>query len=106
MNKEISVEQAREKFIIKLWQVLDYWEKVPGKTKREAMEGFMHTFLASGLDGCGLDLPPMEVKPIVSDEDKRYFIENEESYFPTEDIAGGLHEVMFSIGRKYGYKKD
>lgn len=105
-NCKFTRDEAREKFILKLWRCVDWWDKETRVTsKRELLEGLMHTFLASGLDGCGIDVPPMELVPIVPKEDEKYYEENGEKCFPSEDIGGSLHEIMFSIGRKHGYVK-
>lgn len=98
--------EARELFIKAMWEALEYWDKLPNKSKREALEGLMHTFLATGIDGCGATIPAMELKPIVSDEDVQYHRKNGQRWFPSEDIGGGLHEIMYVIGREYNFVKD
>ena len=103
MEHEMSVKEAQEKLLLQLWDILDYWEKLEGKTKREAMEGMLFTFLASGFDGSGLNVPPMKIIPIVPKEDQKYHIENHQKYFPTKDIGGGLHELVYRVGKKHGY---
>lgn len=57
-------------------------------------------------------LPGFIVAPFPHEEDKDYMISQGEDYFPSNDaekingdIAGGLHELFYSVGKKHGYKK-
>lgn len=114
--KELSVDEAREKFLIKMWQLIDYWDKTPDSItdgfggfikqgQRERLEGLMHSVLASGFDGAGLDLPPMEIKPILPLGDVEYHKANGENWFPTVDIGGDLHSELFTVGKKHNFIK-
>ena len=126
--KQLTVEEARERFIVHLWHLVDYWSNlepisrgnpeygIPDteNTPRRRLQGLMHSFLASGLDGASLGLPAMEIKPLVSKEDIEFYKTHEEDprfpiprqwFPPGEDIGGNLHELMYSIGRKHGFVK-
>lgn len=50
----------RHQFLKKLDGVVDYWDKLPGKTTRERIEGAVATVL-SELDGGNIDLPPFNI---------------------------------------------
>lgn len=124
--KQLTVEEARERFIVHLWHLVEYWGNLPDtytnpltekkeqQTVRHRLQGLMHSFLASGLDGASLGLPAMEIKPLVSKEDIEFYKTHEEDprfpiprqwFPPGEDIGGNLHELMYSIGRKHGFVK-
>lgn len=123
--RELTVDEAREKFLITLWNAVEYWDKSDGcvtlnddgtqgykkHTSRDKLEGLLHTILASGLDGCSIGTPSMKIVPIVSNEDIKFYKTNKDSWFPKqwypqEDIGGSLHEIMYPVGRKHGFVKD
>lgn len=115
--RQLTVDEARERFIVHLWQLVDYWDTLKTvRSQRERLSGLLHSFLASGLDGASLGLPAMEIKPLVSKDDIEFYKTHvddprfpalDRQWFPPgEDIGGALHELMYSIGRKHGFVKD
>ena len=115
--RKLTVDEAREKFILTLWHLVDYWDKTPDQVvdgfggyikqgQRERLEGLMHSILAS-IDGNTLSMPGMELRPIVPKTDIDYHKEWGDNWFPPKvDIGGSLHEIMYPIGKKYGFVKE
>ena len=126
--RELTVEEAQEAWLVMMWGLVDYWDKLeditPGQpqygapeirnTQRHRLEGLLHSFLASGIDGCGLSTPAMELKPIVSEESIEFHkTQNNDPnfmlpihWFPPGKDIGGLHSLMYKVGRKHGFVKD
>lgn len=103
-SRKLTVEEAQEKLLVKLWECVDYWDNQPNVSQRHRLEGLLHTILASGIDGCGIDVPTMEIRPIVSKEDIKYLKKNEENWWPAKTDIGGLHELMYPVARKHKFK--
>lgn len=110
--QEKTTGQVQREFIEYLWNMIDYWENNPDrKTTKEKMSGLVFTILAA-LYGCDA-LPGFIVAPCPHENDKEYFIEQGENYYPYNDtsivkgdIAGNLHEVFYPLGRSLGYFDD
>lgn len=108
--RELTVDEAREELIVHFWELVNYWDKVDGEhnqTQKQRMSGLLHSILCT-LDGCTGAMPGFEIKPIVPKSDVS-FIKSlptddifSRNWFPAKtDIGGGLHEIMYSIGRKH-----
>lgn len=99
MSTEYTEEEVREKFLKSVWSNLNYWKNESrAKTIDEKMEGFAFSFLAM-LDGENGVMPKFIVAPNPNPEDKKYYIQEGENYFPENylpnvksDISGCLHE--------------
>jgi len=48
-----SVEKQRTKFLNYLWELVDYWHEVEGRSEKEKLEGLVHSILTS-IDGFDL----------------------------------------------------
>lgn len=99
MSKEYTKEEVRQKFLELVWNCIDCWYHLPGKTCLDRMEGLAFGMLVI-LDG-GTSLPGFIVAPSPHPEDKEYLKDQGENWFPENheslincDIAGGLHEVF------------
>jgi len=93
--REYTTDEVREKLIKHFWGILEYWEK-ESRTQdtRGKMEGFLHSMLAT-LDGCSIGVPGFQLIPCVDPSDKEFHIKFGENWYnDTEDIGGGLHEIM------------
>lgn len=96
MCKPITEQEAKEKFIEHMSNLIDYWEKEDrAPTSRKKLEGLMFSILST-LDGEDTELPGYHLIPLTSSmEDKQYFEEQGENYYPGGiDIAGNLHELF------------
>ncbi len=98
--RQYTEDEIRGKFLRQCWDYIDYWEKQPGKTKREAMEGLVFSLLVI-LDGGTMNLPGFVVAPNPHETDKAYLRDRGENWYPTApkggvDIAGCLHELFHS----------
>jgi hypothetical protein len=95
MTHEYTPEEVRERFIESVRSIVDYWEHVPNPYgTRESGVAFS---ILSMLDGCNGGLPGFVVAPAPHPDDKQYYIDHGENYYPEApevkcDIAGGLHE--------------
>lgn len=96
-------DEAREELILHFWSLVEYWEKESRQPNpREKLEGLLHSILVT-LDGGSGMMPGFSVSAMVPPADIKYHKENDSKYFPPdEDLAGGLHEIMYSVGRKHG----
>jgi hypothetical protein len=80
-NAGSTHERLKNEFVEQVYNIIDYWHDLPGKTILERIEGAIFSTLVI-FDGESGGLPPFAVRPI--DEDG-----NEGA-----DIAGYLHEVF------------
>ena len=102
--REYTRDEIKKMFVTKMWQTLEYCLKDERmKTSQHKLEVFMHSTLAT-LDGCGIDLPAFIIAPLSTEEDKQFYISEGENFYPINDqekikcdIAGGLHEIMYSL---------
>ena len=63
MSKEYTTEEVREKFLNKLWTIVDFWNDLDtSKTTRERISGAVFSILAE-IDGCGGDIPSFILAP-------------------------------------------
>lgn len=110
-SREITREELREHFIRHVWSLINYWDNV-NDTSYEKLNGLVHSLLAT-IDGSGSELPAFVLAPLSTEEDKQWLIDDGKNYYPTRnadavkcDIAGGLHEILYSVGRKTGLYKE
>ena len=97
MSRAYTKKEIQEQFLESIRNLVDYWEmESRAKTSREKLEGLAFSVLTL-LDGEHGDMPAFEVKAIGTEEDIKYFKENDENYYPvdSEDIAGALHEGFY-----------
>ena len=99
--REYTEDEVRDMFMGHIRMLINYWDKETRKpTRREALEGFAHSFLVL-LDG-GSALPGFIVAPRPHADDKKFHQENGENWFPENhesnvkcDIGGYLHELLY-----------
>ena len=100
--RQYTEEEVREKLLTHIWAMIDYWTQVKqshNKSTREVVAGAMFSVLAT-LDGGSAELPAFIVAPCPHPEDKEYYQQNGENWFPenhTVDVQcdlGPLHETF------------
>lgn len=96
MSREKTAVEVQQGFLEHIWDLIEYWEKENrAETSRDKLEGLAHSILAM-LDGCSMGLPGFAVIPNPHPDDKRYYIENEEDWYPDNvDIGGDLASLLF-----------
>ena len=110
MSKQFTPKEVRKKFLKQVWKLVQYWNNFPNKTTEERLSGLAFSILAM-LDGCStldmlnqdfLGLPAFIVVPDPSPDDKKYFINIGENYYPENyfnpvscNISGSLHEKFY-----------
>lgn len=105
--RELTVEEARTRFLDHVWAMVDYWEKESRTPSlRKKMEGLAFSMLVM-LDGNSGDLPSFIVAPRGTKDDQKFLKSIGEDWWPyvpkdvekkiTGDIAGGLHDEFFKL---------
>lgn len=99
MPREKTKVEVQQDFIDRIWYLIEYWEKESrAKTSRDKLEGLAHSILNT-LDGCSM-LPGFAVIPNPHPDDKQYYIENGEDWYPDNiDIGGELASLLFVYKR-------
>lgn len=117
MSRMRTVDEVRDEFLHTVWDYIDYWNRVDnGYLTKERLAGLAFSILVI-LDGESV-LPGFEVIPSPHHTDKQYHIDREEDWYPCTDdvyerretgqlgaslhdfdIAGGLHERFYNMGR-------
>jgi hypothetical protein len=114
--RELTVDEAREKFLHHIWTMIQYWDKLDGRksSQSERLQGLAFSLLVA-LDGQAADLPGFKVIPIKMSESDKEFLKSlpkddqfPRQWFPHEDIIGGkmLHDDFYHFGRNNGFIKD
>lgn len=87
----LSNEEAATVLVQHFCGLVDYWDnEASATTAKEKMEGVVFSVLAA-IDGSSLVIPGFKLIPAPADEDQgNYF----GTVWPTEDIAGSLHEIV------------
>ena len=100
--RQYTEAETREMFLKHVWEIVEYWQALPGKTEKEKMAGEAFSIL-SMIDGCQVDICGFIVAPYPHPNDKEYRIEQGRNYFAenhmvdvTSDIAGTLHELFYN----------
>lgn len=99
MSREKTKTEVQQDFIDRIWYLIEYWEKESrAKTSRDKLEGLAHSILNT-LDGCSM-LPGFAIIPNPHPDDKQYYIENGEDWYPDNiDIGGELASLLFVYKR-------
>ena len=100
MSREKTVDEMREEFLNHIRLLIDYWDQVEGqKTTKDRLAGLAFSILVT-LDGGAGDLPGYLVIPNSTEEDKGWYEQQGEDYYPIPpediegDIGGYLHELL------------
>jgi hypothetical protein len=103
----MTVEEAREEFLIKMWHNIEYWHTTkvvdlePGQTETLwRLEGLMHSTLAV-LDG-NTCIPGMDVIPRVPRADIKYLREKEKIGFHEKTWQGNWHTTYTELLKNLG----
>ena len=104
-SREITYEEIENEFVDRVWNLVDYWKKVEGRTEEEKIEGVVFSILTM-LDGCSGGVGYV-VAPLPHKDDKEFHIETGENYYPENhnsnvkcNISGCLHEIFSDKGRR------
>lgn len=103
--REYTRDEVIEKFLLHIADLINYWgDEQRGVTSQERLEGLAHSILVA-LDGCSANLPGFVVAPAPHPFDRSFCTFNRENYYPNPpgakcDIAGHLHELMYSYIRR------
>lgn len=103
-SREYTREEIQELFLERVWILVNYWSKID-KPKEYCLSGLAFSLL-SEIDGENDGtLPGFLLIPNPGMEDKDYFVQREENYFPyifgdetiddLIDIGGNLHEKFY-----------
>lgn len=101
-----TAEEMRTQFLEQVWAYVEYWSKIEGHDKRQAVEGVAFSILVI-LDGESAMLPGFMVLPAVGADE--VYTGPDGNYFPAIvrndlidqlDIAGSLHDRFFSLQPK------
>lgn len=84
MSREITKEEARQKFLEAVARIVKYWHELPGKTAQEKVEGCAFSILVL-LDGGHGMMPGYSLIPITAESDKDYHIKQGSNYYPYWD---------------------
>lgn len=110
MSREYTENEVREQFLDHVRMMIDYWnnDSITTDTK-EKLSGLAHSILAT-IDGCNMDLPGFILAPCPCEGDKQYYIDKGENYYTENknvncDIAGGLHELLYTKNIKLERRK-
>ncbi len=105
MSNEYTEEEVKIHFLRHLVSSIKYWDRLPGKTTTERLEGLAFSFLVS-IDG-DTYLPAFILAPCPHEDDKAFCINEGDDYYPenhgvdvTCDIAGSLHEKFCEMTKK------
>jgi hypothetical protein len=116
-----KMEEVREDFLERVWQIIDLFEKDKPSvsdekdeyTTRDRMERVAFSILSMLDGGSGTDLPSFLVIPNVSKEDNKWYKEHHECTYSRIkekhvkcDIAGGLHELFHKVGKEREDRKN
>jgi hypothetical protein len=96
--RQYTEDEIRDQFLDQCRAYVTYWHDLPGKTKREAMEGLVFSLLVI-LDG-ETGLPGFVVAPAPHESDEAYHKQEGTNWYPAAptggvDIAGCLHELFY-----------
>ncbi len=98
-SKEFTTTEVQKQFMNHVRMLIEYWDKTDKETTKEKIEGFAHSLLAT-IDGSSVDLPAFILAPAPHEDDKQYYIDNEENYYAENNnvncnIAGDLHDLLY-----------
>jgi hypothetical protein len=91
-NAKSTQEKLQTEFVDQVYNIINYWHDLPGKTILERIEGAIFLTLVI-FDGESGELPLFAVRPIDEDGNEG------------DDIAGYLHEVFCHKRRERQEKK-
>jgi hypothetical protein len=104
-SREYTADEVIEKFLLHIANLINYWSDEQRRiTSQERLEGLAHSILVT-LDGYSANLPGFVVAPAPHPSDRAYCMDKRENYYSaapqaTCDIAGHLHEVLYSYSRR------
>jgi hypothetical protein len=97
--RQLTDEEIREAFLAHVRFIVRWWANNPASASvEERLSGLAHSIL-SAIDGAAVDLPGFALVPRPHPEDKEYYQEKGEDWYPEanleHDIAGSLHELFY-----------
>ena len=103
---ELSENEIREKFLKHVWEMIEAWRK----SGADPLAGLAFSILAA-IDGASITVPGFHMIPVSDKTNIKSHKERGENWYPISpstvkcDIAGGLHDSFYPVGRKLGYLK-
>lgn len=97
--RQFTEQEVRKQFLDHIHYLVDYWNVADRETTKEKLNGLAFSILAC-LDGES-EFPGFIVAPTPHEDDKQYHIDNNENYYPENnvdvecDIAGSLHDEFY-----------
>ena len=97
---EYTQDEIREQFLEHIRMLVKYWGNLENRTTEGKLDGLAFSIL-SMIDGSTM-LPQFIVAPNSHPDDKQYYIENGEPYYPDNsdldilgNISGSLHDSYY-----------
>lgn len=100
MSREKNIKEIKKEFVNYIHELVEYWNNNEKKTVKEKLNGLAFSILVL-LDGESANFPQFIVVPAPHKDDKQYHIEQNEDYYPDNDIdninaniSGELHDLF------------
>ena len=94
MSRPHTDEEVRDKILHEIKSLERYWDSLPDKTSAEKLSGLSFSILTM-IDGCGMDLPVMDITLRPHPDDKAFHESEGENYFENGMVVNEhilLHE--------------
>ena len=101
MEQEYSTDEVMEQLIGHIYDLVEYWNKVPQQDTKEKLAGLAFSILST-LDGSSLALPCFIVAPDPHPEDKQYHQSQGENWYPENNELPGAPGVELQIQGNLG----
>ena len=89
-----TAEEVREEFVSHVRMLARYWANVSGQTVEEKCEGVAFSILVT-IDGGSAELPAFDMIPAPHEDDKQYYIDNDENWYEKVVVNDcQLHEMF------------
>lgn len=102
MSRAYTREEVREKFLNAVRDMANYWAKQI-TSKEDVANGVAFSILGI-MDGCNLEIPPMDLVVRSNASDKEYSIKNGENWYEDGMVINGdvsLHDIYYTRSDDY-----
>jgi hypothetical protein len=105
MSRAITEDEARANFLEHVLIMVQYWDKVDGKTKLEALSGLAFSILVA-IDGGSMDLPAFDLVPSPHPDDEAYAKDEGDNWYVPKAInaSAQMHEEFCALEKKRGVR--
>ena len=106
VSRAKTVDEMRAEFLDHVIIMVQYWDGVDGKTKREALSGLAFSLLVA-LDGGCMGLPAYDLIPSPHPDDEAFAKEEGDNWYPIGTVINDcqLHELFCELEKKYTKEK-